>query len=112
MAMMKEEAVKKLTQLGFTQGRTPNNWVRQFKTGGDAKAVLVVRDTAVGFEYRCGLVNPTQAEGEEQWFDAADMRLAIGSMQLAVQFWKEARHALEGGGVRRAFRRVVRRLFR
>ena len=112
MTMMKENDVKKLTRLGFRQGRTPNNWTRQFKTGGDAKTVLVVRDTVVGYEYRFGLVNLTQLEGEEQWLDASDMRRAIGSIQSAVQFWKKARHALEGGFARRAFRRVGRRLFK
>lgn len=107
MATMKYQDTQKLIRLGFHRGRTGDNWTRHFAASRDASTILLVRNTAVGYEYRTAVVNPTQDEGVEQWMDAKHTRRAIRSMRKSDRVWRKAQRALEGGVVRRAVRRVL-----
>lgn len=84
---------------------TERGWSRRF--GRDpVTALLYVRKTAIGFEYRVTLSNAHKAKDHAQWFDAEELRKVKQALGEMTPVWKKARRALEGGLARRAMRKL------
>ncbi len=85
---------------------TERGWSRRF--GRDpVTALLYIRKTVVGFEYRVTLSNAHKAKDEAQWFDAVDLPKAKRAFRKMTPVWKKARRNLEGGIARRLFRKLI-----
>lgn len=106
--------LKMLKQMGFhassDNGKlsvpfTERGWSRRF--GRDpVTALLYVRKTAIGFEYRVTLSNAYKAKDHVQWFDAEELRKVQRALGEMTPVWKKARRALEGGLARRLLRKL------
>ena len=85
---------------------TERGWSRRF--GRDpVTALLYVRKTVVGFEYRVTLSNAHKPKDHAQWFDAEELRKVKRALGEMTPVWKRARRNLEGGIARRLFRKLV-----
>jgi hypothetical protein len=106
-----------LRELGFHASRKKRSdprpieergWSRRFGEG-PVTALLHVRKSVVGFEYRVVVSNQEQKEDEVQWFGADELRRTRRALGQLVPVWKKARRALEGGPARRALNRLMTR---
>lgn len=83
-------------------------WVRRFGVG-PVQPVLWVKKTVIGFDYRVLVSNSEKKKDEAQWFDILEVPLLVFSFLGLWSAWKKARRGLEGGPVRRLFRRHISR---
>jgi hypothetical protein len=89
---------------------TERGWSRRFGHERDGvTALLYVKKTVVGFEYRVTLSNANKPKDHVQWFDAEELRKVKRTLGEMTPVWKKARRALEGGLARRALRKLIKR---
>lgn len=110
------EELKVLREMGFhassDNGKlsvpyTERGWSRRFGRDRDAvTAVLYVKKTVIGFEYRFTLSNADKPKDLVQWFDAAKIPAARRAFREMDPVWEKVRRALEGGFACRMLRKL------
>ena len=113
------QELKVLRKMGFHASNENGNrsmpldergWSRRFGRERDGvTALLYVKKTVVGFEYRVTLSIANKPKDRVQWFDADELRKVKRALGEMTPVWKKARRSLEGGIARRTFRKLIMR---
>lgn len=95
---MNVEIAEKLQQLGFRPSKNANSestsWSQRIQVG-NSKAVLLIREFGIGFQYRFLVANANKDREQEQWMDADDIASAIYSLRAALSICQRTKRELE-----------------